>query len=36
MASIARVNGTPANGSFYGYQPVVVKIAASASVFTAD
>jgi len=36
MASIARVNGTPANGSFYGYQPVVVKIAANASVFTAD
>ena len=36
MASISRVNGTPAAGSFYGYQPVVVKIAASASVFTAD
>jgi hypothetical protein len=36
MASISRVNGTPAAGSFYGYQFVVVKIAASASVFTAD
>jgi hypothetical protein len=36
MASISRVNGTPAAGSFYGYQFVVVKIAANASVFTAD
>jgi hypothetical protein len=36
MAEISRVNGTPAAGGFYGYQFVVVKVAANASVFTAD
>ena len=36
MASISRVNGTPAGGEFYGYQFIVVKVANSNNVFTAD
>lgn len=34
-AGIARVHGQPAAGAFYGYTPVVVKIAATGK-FTAD
>lgn len=36
MAEIGRFNGSPAAGSFYGYQFVVIKVANSNNVFTAD
>lgn len=35
MAGIDRVNGAPAAGAFYGYQPLVVKVAAT-NKFTAS
>lgn len=36
MAVVNRYNGSPAPGSFYGYQFVVIKVANSNNVFTAD
>jgi len=36
MAEVNRYNGSPAAGSFYGYQFVVIKVANSNNVFTAD
>ena len=36
MADVSRYNGSPAAGSFYGYQFVVIKVANSNNVFTAD
>ena len=36
MADVGRFNGSPAAGSFYGYQFVVIKVANSNNVFTAD
>ena len=36
MASVDRFNGSPAAGSFYGYQFVAIKVANSNNVFTAD
>jgi hypothetical protein len=36
MAVVDRFNGSPAAGSFYGYQFVVIKVANSNNVFTAD
>jgi len=35
MAEIQRVHGSPAAGGFYGYQPVILKIAGT-NVGTAD
>ena len=35
MASIQRVHGTSAAGAFFGYTPIVVKVAAT-GIFTAD
>jgi len=36
MAVVDRFNGSPAAGSFYGYQFVAIKVANSNNVFTAD
>ena len=36
MAEIGRISGSPAAGQFYGYNFVVIKVANSNNVFTAD
>lgn len=36
MATINKVHGQASAGAFYGYQPLVVKIADSGNSFTAD